>query len=92
MGPKSSELLWPVADQDSELQFHDRKYVCPCDLPVRSRSHRGVVSQEEPELWLVRGLEHDLSAEARTIGETIRAAMLVMRETGFQLSQSESTP
>jgi hypothetical protein len=36
---------------------------------------RLVVFQEEPGLWLVRGLEHDLGAEARTIGETIRAAM-----------------
>jgi hypothetical protein len=36
---------------------------------------RLVVFQEEPGLWQVRGLEHDLGAEARTIGQAIRAAM-----------------
>lgn len=36
---------------------------------------RLVVFQEGPDLWLVRGLEHDVGAEARTIGQAVRAAM-----------------
>jgi len=45
-----------------------------------------VVFQEEPGLWLVRGLEHDLGAEARTIGEAIRAAMqFVQAHTAYDL-------
>jgi hypothetical protein len=43
--------------------------------PTTPKRLRLVVFQEEPGLWLVRGLEHDLGAEARTIGEAIRAAM-----------------
>jgi hypothetical protein len=47
---------------------------------------RLVVFQEEPGVWLVRGLEHDLGAEARTIGEAIRAAMhFVEAHTAFDL-------
>lgn len=47
---------------------------------------RLVVFQEEPGLWLVRGLEHDLGAEARTIGEAIRAAMqFVQAHTAFDI-------
>src|SRR3954451_10150775 len=47
---------------------------------------RLVVFQEEPGLWLVRGLEHDLGAEARTIGEAIRSAMqFVPAPTAFDL-------
>jgi hypothetical protein len=47
---------------------------------------RLVVFQEEPGLWMVRGLEHDLGAEARTIGEAIRAAMqCVQAHTAFDL-------
>ena len=45
---------------------------------------RLVIFQEEPGLWMVRGLEHDLGAEARTIGEAIRAAMqCVTAHTAF---------
>jgi hypothetical protein len=36
---------------------------------------RLVVFQEAPGLWLVRGLEHDLGAEARTLGQAVKAAM-----------------
>ena len=37
-------------------------------------------------MWLVRGLEHDLGAEARTIGEAIRAAMqFVQAHTAFDM-------
>jgi hypothetical protein len=45
---------------------------------------RLVVFQEAAGTWLVRGLEHDLGAEARTIGEAIRAAMqCVQAHTAF---------
>ena len=47
---------------------------------------RLVVFQEEPGLWLVHGLEHDLGAEARTIGGAIRAAIqCVQAHTAFDL-------
>ena len=36
---------------------------------------RFVIFQEAPGLWLARGLEHDLTAEARTIGQAMRAAV-----------------
>jgi len=42
---------------------------------MTSKRLRLVIFQEEPGLWIVRGLEHDVSAQARTIGEAIRAAM-----------------
>src|SRR4029078_8516458 len=44
-------------------------------IAASTKRLRLVVFQEQPGLWLVRGLEHDLGAEARTIGEAIRAAM-----------------
>jgi|tagenome__1003787_1003787.scaffolds.fasta_scaffold20036422_2 hypothetical protein len=54
--------------------------------PTNAKRLRLVVFQEEPGLWLVRGLEHDLGAEARTIGEAIRAAMqFVQAHTAFDL-------
>ena len=34
-----------------------------------------VLYQETPGTWIGRGVEHDLSAEGRTIGETIRAIL-----------------
>jgi hypothetical protein len=37
-------------------------------------------------MWLVRGLEHDLGAEAATIGEAVRAAVrFVEAHTAFDL-------
>jgi len=42
---------------------------------MTSKRLRLVIFQEEPGLWTVRGLEHDVSAEARTIGGAIRAAV-----------------
>ena len=36
---------------------------------------RFVLLQETPGVWLVRGLEHDVSVEARSIGEAMRAAV-----------------
>src|SRR5438552_17566412 len=54
--------------------------------PMTPKRLRLVVFQEEPGLWLVRGLEHDLAAEARTIGEAIRAAMgFVRAHTAFDI-------
>jgi hypothetical protein len=45
---------------------------------------RLVIFQEAPGLWLARALEHDLSAEARTIGEGVRALLrLVDAHTAF---------
>jgi hypothetical protein len=34
-----------------------------------------VVYQETPGVWVGRGIEHDLTAEGRTIGETVRALL-----------------
>lgn len=34
-----------------------------------------VVYQETPGLWVSRGIEHDLTAEGRTIGESVRALL-----------------
>jgi hypothetical protein len=37
-------------------------------------------------MWLVRGIEHDLGAEARTIGEAVRAAVrFVEAHTAFDI-------
>lgn len=36
---------------------------------------RLLVFQDAPGMWLVRGIEHDLGAEAATIGEAVRSAM-----------------
>lgn len=34
-----------------------------------------VLYQDTPGVWVGRGIEHDLTAEGRTIGETVRAVM-----------------
>jgi hypothetical protein len=34
-----------------------------------------VVYQETPGIWVGRGIEHDVTAEGRTIGETVRAVL-----------------
>ncbi len=34
-----------------------------------------VLYQETPGVWVGRAIEHDLSAEGRTIGETVRAIL-----------------
>jgi hypothetical protein len=48
------------------------------------RRLRFVVLQETPGIWLVRGLEHDVSVEARSIGGALRAAVgLVAAHTAF---------
>jgi hypothetical protein len=42
--------------------------------PLRRRL-RFVIVQETPGVWLVRGLEHDVVAEGRSIGAALRAAI-----------------
>jgi hypothetical protein len=45
---------------------------------------RLVIIQEAPGLWLVRGLEHDLSAQGPTIAHALRAALqFVEAHTAF---------
>jgi hypothetical protein len=44
-------------------------------MSMTSKRLRLVIFQEEPGLWTVRGLEHNVGAEARTIGEAITATM-----------------
>jgi hypothetical protein len=47
---------------------------------------RLVIFQQAPGSWRVRGLEHDLSAEACSIGEAVRAAMrFVEVHTAFDI-------
>jgi hypothetical protein len=49
-----------------------------------TRRLRLVIFQLPPGVWVVRGLEHDLSAEAGTIGQAVRAvAALVNAHTDF---------
>jgi hypothetical protein len=36
---------------------------------------RLVIFQDAPAVWIVRGLEHDVVAEGRTIGSALRAAV-----------------
>jgi hypothetical protein len=51
-----------------------------------TRRLRFVIFQDALGLWVVRGLEHDLSAEARTIGQAVRSvARLVQAHTEFDL-------
>ena len=53
-------------------------------LPVRQLSLRLVIVQETPGVWLVRGLEHDVVVEGRSIGVAIRAALgFVEAHTAF---------
>ena len=56
----------------------------PCGMtPKRLRL---VIFPDAPGVWIVRGLEHDLGAEARTIGEAVRAAMrFVQAHTDFDI-------
>jgi len=50
------------------------------------RRLRFVIFQDAPGLWVIRGLEHDLEAEARTIGQAVRSiARLVQAHTEFDL-------
>src|SRR5438874_12015033 len=40
---------------------------------------RLVVYQDVPGLWVGRGIEHDLTAEGRGIGETVRALLRMIQ-------------
>jgi hypothetical protein len=45
---------------------------------------RLVLYQEVPGLWVGRGIEHDITAEGRSIGEVVRAMLqLVRAHTAF---------
>ncbi len=45
---------------------------------------RLVLYQDVPGLWIGRGIEHDISAEGRSIGETVRAILrMVAAHTAF---------
>ena len=46
----------------------------PASTPVRRRL-RFVIVHETPGVWVVRGLEHDVLAEGRSIGAAVRAAL-----------------
>ena len=47
---------------------------------------RLVVYQDVPGLWVGRGIEHDLTAEGRTISETVRAVLrMVDAHTMFDI-------
>jgi hypothetical protein len=53
---------------------------------MTTRRLRFVIFQDAPGLWVIRGLEHDLAAEARTIGQALRSiARLVQAHTEFDL-------
>ncbi len=38
-----------------------------------------VVYQDVPGVWVGRGIEHDLTAEGRSIGETVRAVLRMVQ-------------
>ena len=58
---------------------------------MQTKRLRLVIIQEAPGLWLARGLEHDLSAEARTIGEGVRALLrFVDAHTAFDLRHAHA--
>jgi hypothetical protein len=55
------------------------------DAPPRHpRRLRLIIIQETPGVWLVRGLEHDIVVEGRSIGVAVRAAIgFVQAHTAF---------
>jgi hypothetical protein len=47
---------------------------------------RLVIFQDAPAFWIVRGLEHDIVAEGRTIGGALRAAVrFIEAQTSFDV-------
>jgi hypothetical protein len=53
---------------------------------MTERRLRFVIFLDGPGLWVARGLEHDLTAEAHTIGQALRsAARLVIAHAEFDL-------
>jgi hypothetical protein len=50
---------------------------------------RLVIFQLAPASWIVRGLEHDILAEGRTIGGAVRAAIrFIQAQTAFDIRHS----
>lgn len=52
---------------------------------------RFIIFQEAPGLWMARGIEHDLAAQARSIGEAVRAILrLVEAHTAFDIRHAHA--
>lgn len=53
---------------------------------MTERRLRFVIFLDAPGLWVVRGLEHDLTAEAHTIGQALRSVTrLVLAHADFDI-------
>ena len=68
---------------------HDRSW-SPDEGPIApSTTHkrlRFVIIQDTPGVWLVRGLEHDVVIEGRSIGVAVREAITFVRaHTAFDM-------
>jgi hypothetical protein len=48
------------------------------DQGMAVRRVRFVIFLDAPGIWVVRGLEHDLTAEAQTIGQALRSIMRLL--------------
>jgi hypothetical protein len=55
----------------------------PTPAPPIKQRLRLVIMQETPGVWLVRGLEHDVVAEARSIGARSMLVMISCRSNRF---------
>jgi hypothetical protein len=54
------------------------------DSPRTHHRLRLIILQETPGVWVVRGLEHDVAVEGRSIGTAVRAAVdFVEAHTAF---------
>ena len=63
----------------------DRAVPPDVEEPARRRL-RFVIVQGTPGIWLVRGLEHDVLVEGRSIGAVVREALTFVRaHTAFDL-------
>jgi hypothetical protein len=52
---------------------------------------RLVIFQDAPSNWIVRGLEHDIVAEGRTIGGALRAAVrFIEAQTAFDVRHAHA--
>ncbi|HUC76802.1 MAG TPA: hypothetical protein VMS04_15980 [Vicinamibacterales bacterium] len=58
----------------------------------RQYRFRLVVYQDVPGLWVGRGLDHDIRAEGRTIGETVRALLRMIQAHGAFDQSDERDP
>src|SRR5687767_10254692 len=58
---------------------------------VNDRRLRIVVFQDGPGLWVARGLEHDLTSEARSLGDAVRAVLrLVESHSAFDVRHNRA--